>query len=305
MNSGNASAAASSFPFIKPWRPSKQIYVETLKRWQKEDARDLSLQRDIAATNRLCELLDVVPIKDAKGFDLAFRELIYLGYAGYCYLDFASVSYRQLLETYGKLSRESVKDDPAVTSVRIWNWRDDLLDDAKPGQEPRARIIFKNPAEPIYRIRIDPEEETMFARLTPQDAALGHNPEDTQTRFVEKVAEEFAGYHGGFRALALDSRDILILAAMDLIDRLSGRQEFKALPVRIQHARAYRDVAMGRVFPSNQVGRIWFLYDTSVGMDYDVGYDDLRIGVAIGAEKALPGSQVSGFSRSLRRVGPK
>jgi hypothetical protein len=306
MNNGNASTATDLiYPFINPWRPSKQIHVETLKRWQEEDTHDLSLRRDIAATNKLCEMLNVVPEGEAKEHELAFRELIDLGYAGYCYLDFAGASYRQLLEIYGKLSRESIKDDPAVKSVNIWNWRDDLLEDAKTGREPRARIIFRNPAEPIYRTPIDPGEETMFARLKPQDAALGHDPQDTQARFVENVAEEFAGYHSGFRVMALDSRDILILAAMDLIDRLSGQQEFKALPLRIQHARAYRDVAMGRVFPSNQVGRIWFLYDTSVGMDYDVGYDDLRIGVAIGAEKVderpLSGSQGSNpFASEIR-----
>jgi hypothetical protein len=273
------------FPFIKPWVPSQQVYVEKLKRWDGEDFQELSLRRDVAATEQLCELLKITWRRGSHEIQESFCGLQDLGYAGYCFLDFAQISYRHLLSNYADLSRRCM-NDAQFKAVNIWNWREDLLDDSKIGQDLRARIIFKNPKEPIYRIAIDPEQETMFARLMPQDTELGHESGATQVQFVENVAEEFAAYHRGHKVLALDSRDILILASMDLVDRLSGNKEFEQLGSRIQAARAYRDVRVGRVFPGRQVGRIWFLYDTSVGIDYDVGYDDLRIGCAIGAEQS-------------------
>jgi hypothetical protein len=283
MDSGNI-GTLSSYPFIKPWTPQKQVYVESLKRWQPGDSCELSIQRDLAATLGLCEVLGMNAHADAEELQRNFVELAGLGYAGYCYLDFPSVSYRRLLEAYGHLAKQC-SSDSSFEPVTIWNWLDELLDSACTERKPSARILFKNPSEPIYRTAADPEEETMFARLKAQDSSLGHEADDTQAHFVGMLADEFGQYHSLHKVMALGSRDVLIAASMDLVDQLSNRHMYQSLPRRIQYARAYRDVAIGRVFPSNQVGRIWFLYDNAVGLDYDIGYDDLRIGVAIGAER--------------------
>jgi hypothetical protein len=83
----------------------------------------------------------------------------------------------------------------------------------------------------------------------------------------------------------VDSRDLTVLVLMDVLDLNDSLASFESLGRRIAYARAYRDVSIGRVFERDLIGRIWFNYDASVGLEPDPGMDHPRTGLALGAER--------------------
>jgi hypothetical protein len=95
-----------------------------LKPWQAADVREQSLARDLWATAQLCELLGVCSFDDALGFRESFNALADLGYAGYCFYDFASVSKQGILDVFEALLREQL-GDPTFEALRIWDWAPD------------------------------------------------------------------------------------------------------------------------------------------------------------------------------------
>jgi hypothetical protein len=279
------STSTGWYEFITPWTPSKPVYVDKLKGWLDDDMREVSLARDLAAHQALAELLDDSSSRDLRIARQRYKRLADLGYAGYFYFDFARVSMRELIKVYEILSMKYV-GDPSFKTYYQWNWREDLLDDAKPGSESQARIIFKNPEEAAG-------DATLFGKLMFFDTRYGVPADETEKHLVDSVAEEFTVYHPDYRVFGLSSRDLLILSAMDMVNLLSPQPDFEKLPRRIAYFRGYRDAGAGRVFPhptyppmGDLVGRFWINTDTSLGLDTDTGYDDLRVGISLGAESA-------------------
>jgi hypothetical protein len=268
------STAAEPFAFVKPWAPSKPLYVERLKRWAQDDARELSLARDLRATLNAQERLGVGG-PDAETLEQSFTALADVGYAGYCYHDFAGVSMDALLDVYQGISREYV-GDPAFKAVYRWLWLDELFDEKGSGEHGNTGILLKNPAEST-------ENATLFGVWQHFDTKFGAPETDTQSYLENSIAQEFASYHPGARVSAVDCRELTILAMMDLIDMTDPDPAYRQLPRRIPYARGFHDNPVGRVFPRDMIGRIWFNYDTSVGLEPDAGMDHPRFGFALGA----------------------
>ncbi|MGV9870630.1 hypothetical protein [Rhodococcus koreensis] len=274
-----SSSGATCFPFIKPWSPSERLYVERLKRWQADDQRDLSLERDIRTARMLREFF-VTEGQDLDRFEDECRELADIGYAGYFFSDYADVSMHTLLDAYQYLARQHAGNDE-FDAVYRWKWLEELLDDAKPLAARKTKIAFKTPGEPY-------EDGTFFGRQLHLDARFPGVPVGETQKFLEEsIAREFATYHPGYAAATVPSRELVVLALMDLMDDLEPASAHQSLARRMPFARGFRDVGIGRKFARGEVGRIWVNYDNSIGLDTDPGQEHPRTGFALGAAKSV------------------
>jgi hypothetical protein len=249
--------------------------VKAFKRWEADDLQDLSLERDLAATGKLCELLGLCSSDAARGFRKPFEQMAELGYAGYCYYDFASVSMRGLFDVHADLLHEEL--GPDFHATYIWNWTSKFLNARTPGSKGGVRMMYKNAAEPR-------ETDTFFARFLRFDDKYGvEEGETTVTRFARDLSAEFDAAHPGVQGMPLPCKDIVILMIMDQLDQMDSQPRFEKLTRRVPIAHAFTEVQAGRWLPGGRVGHLWLNTNRSMGMEGISGLENERWVIGFGA----------------------
>ncbi|MGV9870631.1 hypothetical protein [Rhodococcus koreensis] len=261
-----------------PPNPPDLSCFQLLKRWQPDDSREKSVARDLRATAWMCEVLGLCSVDDAQAFREPFEELADLGYAGYCYYDFASVSLNGLIDTFDRLKRQQV-NDPDFKPVAFRNtWPGEFLNARNAGSHGSARIAFKNAKEPH-------ESAVSFCRMMRYDDKYGVEPgETTATEAAQVFLTEFANSGAAHRAILVPARDALIMMIMDVIDQLHPYVGDEELWQRIPAVHPFKDVAAGRFLPGDRTGHLFLHMDNSFGIEATAGFETVRTSICVGAE---------------------
>jgi hypothetical protein len=248
-----------------------------LKRWQPEDMRERSLARDLWATGKLCELLGLCSADEAAAFEDAFHELADLGYAGYCYYDFASVSRQGMLDVFEALMREHL-GAPEFEALHIWDFDGHYLNARELDSHGSVRMIFKNGQEASG-------SDVVFCRYMRFDDKWGVEAgESTAKRSVELYRAEFGAAHSAYAPIAIPFKDLFTLITMDVLNAMHPQPGDEAFARRIPLIRALKDVDAGRWLEGDRTGHIFVNSDTSLGMEATAGFEALKSGICLGAE---------------------
>jgi hypothetical protein len=182
-----------------------------LTRWAEADRREASIRRDLWATAKLCEILGLCSFDDAQRFLPDFNDLSEMGYAGYCYYDFASVSMRGIFDAYRTLLREHT-GNPGLDPIHVWMWTGKFLNARDVGSTGATRMIFKNIAEPE-------STAVFFGRFLRCDRKYGvESGRTTKVDLIKAFSDDFDTTHAGFMGIGVPDKDIAILRTMDLIN---------------------------------------------------------------------------------------
>jgi hypothetical protein len=255
--------------------------VKNLKSWQDSDSRSLSVERDLWATAKLCEILRLCSFDEAvQGFRAPFNELAELRYAGYCYYDFASVSMNGLFDAYQELLREHL-GDANLESIHIWMWTGWFLNSREPDSRGNVRIIFENIEEPD-------ETSVFFGRFLRCDHKFGvAEGQTTKVDLISEFSKQFDKIHPGFKAFGVPDKDIAILRTMDLINEAYPQPGDEGLMQRIPFNHAFTDIGAGRWIEGDRYGHLFIYPDGSIGVEGFSGFENERHVIALGAEKIL------------------
>jgi len=304
-----------SFPFLKSWVPTPDAtYIEEksadrfqldrsaegAKKWEDRDFRELSLERDVWATAKICELLGMSSFDEAvNGFAAAFGELADMGYAGYCYYNFASVSRKGLFNLYDQLGKQWKGNDfRAVYELK--SIHEDLFA-RESGSRGEAKILLFNKCDPDGY-----DCYTHFGRNTAFDSRYGENEEETQLFQARRIKNELLAENSQFIADPVPINDGIVLAMMDLVNVMFPQPKFDRLAER-GHEHLYRhstpdtnnfvDIAAGFSYEGPEGKRIptmWTNADFSVAIDVAMGVPELRRGFALAA-KIVDGTNTKDF----------
>jgi hypothetical protein len=264
---------------VTPITGSDQL--KNLKSWQDSDPRRLSVERDLWATAKLCEILGLCPFDQAmQGFRGPFSELAELGYAGYCYYDFASVSMNGLFDAYQELLRAHL-GNTSLESIHIWMWTGRFLNSREAESRGRVRMIFKNIAEPD-------ETAIFFGRFLRCDHKFGvPDGQTTKVDLISDFSKQFDKTHPGFKAFGVPDKDIAILRTMDLINEAYPQPGNEGLKQRIPFNHAFTDIGAGRWIEGDRYGHLFIYPDGSIGVEGVSGFENERHVIALGGEKIL------------------
>jgi hypothetical protein len=261
-------------------RVAENSLARTLKRWGKEDPYEASINRDLFATAKLCEILGLCSVDAARAFEASFRELADLGYAGYCYYDFASVSMLGILDAYQELLREHT-GDAELESIHIWMWSRQFMNARVPDSTGTVKMVVKNSTEPDAT-------GIFFGRFLRCDSKFGIEAGRTsKIDLIDRFRHEIKELHTGFAGLGLPDKDIAILRTMDLINSMFPQPGDERFIQRVPFNHAFTDIGAGRWIDGDRYGHLFIYPDGSIGVEGVSGFENERHVIALGIEKIL------------------
>jgi hypothetical protein len=239
--------------------------------------RELSLKRDLFATAKLCEILGLCSFGDAAGFEASFRALADLGYAGYCYYDFASVSIQGLFDVYQELLRQHI-GDPQFHAIHVWMWTGRFLNARSADDRGKVRIVLKNVNEPDAT-------GVFFGRSLRCDRKFGvEEGQTTKVELIERFARDLERMCPGMTGFGLPDKDIAILRIMDLLNEMYPNPGDEELLQRVPFNHAFTDIGAGRWVDGNRYGHIFVYPDGAMGVEGVQGFENTRHLIALGAQ---------------------
>jgi hypothetical protein len=204
----------TKYSFITPWKPDEHSFVEAL-RTASSDKRKSALERDLRATARLCELLELCSFSDAQGFREGMAENATLPYDVVHWYDFASVSLSGLnnlhRRLFAELHQESfpyVDRHIQVISVESDIWTNEMLSERQ--DRSCGNVWFG-----LKTAEGEPERASLFGLCNKTTTSV-------DVRQSNDICGAFNSLHSGFETMTLSVRAPRIWSLMDLVDELDG-----------------------------------------------------------------------------------